>query len=207
MPARFLILAFLLVFSVRAVVVDRIAIVVGNRVIKISDIDREVRVTDFLNGDRLDLGAPARKKAAERLIDQWLIRREIDLGGYAVAGKDEVQRMLQQIKRRHKTDAAFRTALSTYGISEEQLTRQLTWQLTVLRFIDQRFRPGVLVTEEEIERFYKTHNAGAARPVSLEAARPRIEDQLIGERINEQFYAWLAEARKEAKPEWVEGAL
>ena len=51
--------------------------------------------------------------------------------------------------------------------TEDQLRRYLQWQLTVLRFIDQRFRPGVLVTEEEVRAYYDEHRA------ELQKANPR----------------------------------
>ena len=62
-----------------AELLDRIAIVVNNQPIKDSDIERDIRVTALLNGDRVDSGPSARKQAANRLIDQALIRREMEL--------------------------------------------------------------------------------------------------------------------------------
>ncbi len=44
--------------------------------------DEEVRVTAFLNREKVDLGAEARKQAADRLIEQALIKREMDLSHY-----------------------------------------------------------------------------------------------------------------------------
>ncbi len=46
---------------VPAVIIDRIAIVVGDSIVKDSDINRDIRVTSFLNGDPLDLSDKARK--------------------------------------------------------------------------------------------------------------------------------------------------
>ncbi len=54
----------LLAASAQSVVIDRIAIVVNNSIIKDSDIARDLRLTDFLNGDPLNLDPEARKKAA-----------------------------------------------------------------------------------------------------------------------------------------------
>ena len=46
-----------------------------------ADIERDLRVTEFLNGQPLSLGPTSRKAATNRLIDQVFIRREIRLGG------------------------------------------------------------------------------------------------------------------------------
>ena len=128
-------LALTLLFPLTAaVVIDRISIVALDRPIKASDIEREIRITAFINGEKLDFGSAARKQAANRLIDQAIIRREIELGGYPSAGDKEVSHLLAETKRS-------RPPLAEYGITEEQLRRALRWQLTVLRFIEQRFQP------------------------------------------------------------------
>jgi hypothetical protein len=117
-----------------AVVLDRIAIIALDRPIKASDIEREIRVTAFLNGDKPDFSTAGRKQAANRLIDQAIIRREIELGAYPEAGDKEVSRLLAETIRS-------RPQLAQYGVTEEQLRRALRWQITVLRFIEQRFQP------------------------------------------------------------------
>ena len=63
-------------------IIDRIAITVGNQVITESQIDEELRITAFLNRDKLDVSDDARKQAANRLIDQALVKREMELSHY-----------------------------------------------------------------------------------------------------------------------------
>src|SRR5690349_15608152 len=65
-----------------AIVLDRMAVIVGNHVIKTSDIDRDLRLTEFMNREPLNLGSEAKRRSAERLIDQEIIRMEIVTGGY-----------------------------------------------------------------------------------------------------------------------------
>lgn len=64
-----------------AIVLDRIAVIVGKHVIKKSDIDRDLRVTEFLNRQPLSLISTVKRQSAERLIDQEIIRQEIITGG------------------------------------------------------------------------------------------------------------------------------
>ncbi len=73
------------------IVIDRIAAVVGKHVIKASDIDRDLRVTDFLNRQPLTINADAKRKAVDRLIDQAVIRDEISMGGYNRANRFRCQ--------------------------------------------------------------------------------------------------------------------
>ena len=55
---------------------DRIAVSVGQDVITESKVILDLRVAAFLEGKPLDLSTPARRKSAERLVDQLLILRE-----------------------------------------------------------------------------------------------------------------------------------
>jgi len=50
-------------------IIDKIVITVANQVITQSQIDDEIRVTAFLNREKVDLSAEARKQAAARLVE------------------------------------------------------------------------------------------------------------------------------------------
>jgi hypothetical protein len=205
-------MAVLLSSSLPAVIIDRIAVRVGNAIIKDSDIDRIVRVTEFLNDESLDLGDKARRDAAKRLIDQAFIRQEIQVGDYPRASWDEADEQIAKLKKdRYKSQAAFQQALARYGLVEPDLRFEFQWQLTVLRFVDLRFRPAVLVKDEEIEQYYREHlpTLRKANPgdSSLDALREQVRDILVGEKVNQLFFAWLDDHRKEGKVEITEASL
>ena len=91
------------------VIIDRIAIVVNNQIIKQSDIERDIRVTDFLNSQPLGFNIAARKQAANRLIDQAFIRHEVRVGDYPTATFDDADAQLSLIKKdKFKSNEAFR---------------------------------------------------------------------------------------------------
>lgn len=184
-----------------AAVIDRIAVVVGKRVVKTSDIERELRVSSFLNRQPLDETPAAKRKAAERLIDQELMRQELLAGQYSEPTDADAAGFLQQLKRDrfNNSDAQFNAELSKRHLTREQLQRELLWQLTVLRFIDERFRPGVLVTDEDVDTYYRQHLVDLQKAYpqnhSREALSPKIRETLTGERVNQAFEDWLGEAR------------
>jgi len=123
-----------------AAVVDRIAIVIGKRVVTESEVLDDLRLTEFINGEALDLGPAARRAAADHLVDQELIRRELEMSGYANAPAGEADASLRKFRQtRFPSVAAYRAALREYGIDEEQLKQRLLWQLTAIRFTDFRF--------------------------------------------------------------------
>ena len=181
-------------------VIDRISVIVGTRVVKASDIEREIRITSFLNGKQPDFKLASRKQAANRLIDQDLIRNEIQSGGYQVAPTSDADALLAQLRKSRFTNGAqYRQALNRYGIDEGELKHALLWQLTVLRFIDARFRPGVLVTDQDVQEYQNKHGTNLKRE--------QVEDLISGERINKQFYDWLDQNRKDLRIEYREESL
>jgi hypothetical protein len=196
-----------------AVIIDRIVVIVGKHVVKASDIDRDLRVTEFLNRTQLDLSPAARRKSAERLIDQEIIREEIDTGGYQRPSEAEGAAFEKQLEndRFHGSDAQLNAALSKYGLREGQLREELLWQLTVLRFIDERFRPGVMVTDDDVKSYYDQHLADLRkqnpRAGTLEDLQTKIRSTLEGERINENFNQWLEDARKRYRIEYRQEAF
>ncbi len=184
-----------------AVVIDRIAAVVGKHAIKLSDIDRDLRLTDFLNGQPLVESAEAKRKSADRLIDQQLIRDELATGGYDRATDADANAMLAQIRQNRygASEVRLRQALTRYGLNEDALREQLVWQLTVLKFIDERFRAGALVTDDEVRGYYDQHPE--LRKASFDSVAAKIRTTLQGEQVNKQFEEWLGQARKQARVE------
>lgn len=195
-------LVSVLIAFASAEVLDRIAVTVGKHAIKSSDIERDLRVTEFLNRESLNLSSNARRASAERLIDQALISDEIADGGYARPADSDSDALLNRIRQERfgGSEARLREPLAAYGLTEDQLRHQLLWQLEVLRFIDQRFSSGLLVTDEDVRSYYDEHRADLARQnpkgATLEALTPKIRQSLEGERINQNFAQWLEQARQ-----------
>lgn len=195
-----------------AVIIDRTAIVVGSHAIKDSDIQRDIRITSFLNGREPDFGASSRKQAANRLIDQELIRDQMRTSKYVVAPGSEAGRLLDQTKQdRFANEAQYKRRLEQLEITEAELKDRLSWQLTVLRYIDTRFRPSVVVSDEDIHQYYSAHRAEleAAHPeaTAIEDFKPHIEQQIAGERINKLLDDWLEQSRKQIRIDYLEKAL
>jgi hypothetical protein len=210
---RFKLAAFfiLVTLPVSAVILDRVAITVNKDLIKDSDINRDLLATQLLNGDPPDLSLSARKKDAAHLIDQIFIREEIRVGAYPTATMQEAEAELDRIeKERFKSKAQFDATLKRYQISVPDLREQFRWQLTVLRFIDARFRPAVLITDEQVGKYYTDHLA------QLKKQNPKGEeddlksdarDILTGEQVNKLLFDWLDQRRHDAKVKYLEESL
>jgi hypothetical protein len=131
--SRFLICSSLaLAAGSNAVVLDRIAVIVGKRVIKTSDIDVDLRLTAFLNREPVRTDPDNKRSSAERLIDQEIIRQEIISGGFRRPAESQAAGLEGQLMRDRfgGSEARLRAELMRYGLTESDLREQLLWQLT-----------------------------------------------------------------------------
>jgi hypothetical protein len=188
-----------------AVVLDRIAVIAGTHAIKVSDIDRDIRLTQFLNREPLKVSPAVRREAAERLITQDIIREEIVMGGYVRPAESQGAELEAELRRDRYANSSekLREALARYGLTETDLRDRLLWQITVLQFIDQRFRAGVVVTDDEVRQYYDQH----ATKQSFEEAAPKLKQAIEAERINQSFNDWLDQARKTYRVQFKEAAF
>jgi hypothetical protein len=166
-------------------VADRIAVVVGNDVITESEVLDEVRLTEFQNGQPLDLSPKERRAAAERLVDQQLIRHEMEIAQFPQPAPSEAEALVSAFRQRFPTVEAFQAALEQHEITEQQLAQHLLWQLAVIRFTDLRFRS--LPTRSD--------NASSSNSEEAEAS------------VDRQMESWLKEQRAQTRIQFKEEAF
>jgi len=200
---RIVSIAVLCAASLAAETIDRIAVSVGNRVVTVSDIERQLRLSAFLSGVKPDLSAEARRRAAETMVDQRLVSRELETARYPEPDLSDVDGLLAEFKSEHyASDADYRRALAEYGLTEADVKQHLLWQRRFLSFIGVRFRPAIQVTEAEIRAYFEKTvlpAAQAANPgatFTFDEFRDRIQTKLTGDRVDQQTELWLGEARK-----------
>jgi len=181
-------------------IIDRIAISVGNQVITEAQIDEEIRVTEFINHDTLDVSPSQRKEAAGRLIEQALVKREMELSRYPMPAPSDADKQLDMMKAGYPSEAQFQDALRAYGIDADALKRHLGWQLTLLRFVEFRFRPSIQLQDSEIQQYYQQQLAkwraeGVKVIPTAPEARQQIEEILTQQRIDQAMDRWLADVK------------
>lgn len=208
---RFFVLACVMLPS-RAEIVDRIAITAGQQVITELQLDEELRVAAFLNHQPFARNPEARRAAANRLVEQLLIKREMDLSHYPLPAPEEVDKFTAQVRAALGAED-LDEALHKYDLNEATLREHLVKQLTTLQFIEVRFRPELDVSSADIETYYqgelarwKAEHPGA-QPPSLGDSRESVRKTLAEQRTDEALDAWLEESRKQAAIEYVDKSL
>jgi hypothetical protein len=140
-------------------------------------------------------------------VEQKLVRREITLSRYPVPPAAEAEPRLKALMARFPGGEGFRQALERYGITEQELLDHLHWQLTLLRFVDVRFRPGVQVSDEDVRAYFEKKVTPAAASASLDDVREKIEEVLISERVDRDLDQWLKLARQRVGVEYRKDAF
>lgn len=202
-----------MLLPLRAEVIDRIAIVAGKQVITESQINEEVRVTAFLNGHPIYGDLAARRAAAGHLIEQLLVKREMELSQYPEPDAAEVDRYLDQVRTALSQSGDFDAALRSYGLTSEIIREHLQLQLTTLQFIEFRFRPDLGISSSDIDNYYqheisakKAEHPGRHLP-TLADLKESIRKTLAEHRTDEALDAWLAESRKQADIVYLDKSL
>jgi peptidyl-prolyl cis-trans isomerase SurA len=202
------------------VVLDSVVAVVNRHAILASEIDDEIRLS-VLDPGRAGQGALTRKRALEQLISRALIEQQIRREDAQSAEPEptEVEARLADIRKElpacvHEncaSDDGWKVFLSTHNLTPERVEAYMRFRLEILSFIEERFRPGIRISPQEIETYYnKTllpeYAPGEAVP-SLEKVSPRIEEILLQQQVNVLFDEWLTNLRKQGDVEVLDPTL
>lgn len=194
-------------------VIDRVAVVIDRSVITLGQIILENRLAAFQDGRPVDDSPKARRQTAERMVDRFLLLREVEISGYPRAQRVDAMRALEDLKKRYGNQKDYEAALKQYRLREEDVVDFLQAQLTVLRFLEVRFRPENEAMDAEVERYYreqfvpkvKKESKGEAPP--LDAVRQRIRSILSAEEADRATAGWLENARAQAQIEFRQEAF
>jgi len=197
---------------VRSEIIDRVAVTIDNQPVTESQLLEELRVTAFLNAEKPDLSPANRRRTAGRLVEQTLIRREMELMHDTGPEGAEIEEASKAAKSRFAGQAAFERELQAYGIGAGVLDRALARQTAALRFIELRFRPQVQVQEVEVRQYYETVYLAECqrkqlRPASFEEARAQCQEALAQQRVDKQVDAWLADMKGRTRIRYTEAAF
>lgn len=195
-----ILLAMLWATLLPAEVLDRIAVSVDQVVITESELVQEVKLTSFWNRQAPNRTPEALREAAKRMIERALIRRELQLTPVPPPSHEEVQKLLDEFREAEFPNRLqYGEALDRYGLTEDQLKDHLREQYLTLRFINDRFRPEVEVSEEEIQEYYNEEfpKTYGSRPIPpLNEIQGQIERVLVEKKIDRKLDRWIDDSLK-----------
>lgn len=185
--------------SGKAEIVDRIVAIVNDEVITLIDI-KIVEAFGLSDGNEGEQKRDGRRFILDNLINQKLV---IQLASEGVTvDEEEIESYLSGIIQDIDPDLAEKE-LIRYGLDWDDLKPYLRDKLLYQKILSNRFELGVIVSIEEIERYYEQVYVPARREKDLEP-QPMIEvlDQIEvyikRDKVKGQVEDWVNNLRREA---------
>ncbi len=128
------------VLACRGEIIDRVAAIVGRQMITWSEVQREARLEAYFNGSpapgRLADESPEYREVLERLIEQRLIRQEMDQARFPEADDSEAKEWLGHL-------GGVRAKPADYGLREADLLEYGRRLARTDKFLELRFNRSV----------------------------------------------------------------
>jgi hypothetical protein len=201
------VMLLLLAGSAQAQVVDRMVAVVNKHVILESELDQAARVEFLLQAKPIEqLAQTDRLAVLERLIDRSLLEQQIVDPGMLNPSPEDLTAKIKELRGGLPgagSDERWKTILTDYGLTQDDVEDQLTSQFRILRFIDLRFRGLVHVDKDAISAYYQDHflpeirKRNVAEP-NLSEVSDKIEQILVEQEIDGLLNSWLKTLRAQA---------
>jgi hypothetical protein len=185
---------------------DRVAAMVNGDLILESDLDAEERFTAFQPFSEAQQAT--REELLSRLIDRTLILQQMALQPEAPISDAEVDEQLAMLRKsipkcaayHCETEAGWEKFVADQGFTLEEVRDRWRQRMEVLRFIEERFRMGIRISQAEIDEYYKTSMLPAYQkenaPAPPEATiADRIQEILLQQQVDKLLDDWLATLR------------
>jgi len=187
-----------------AEILDGIVAKVNGHIILQSDWEDEQRYEAFMNDRPLaQLTQADRKAALDRLIDQELLREQINPSEATLVSSQAVEKKLAEIRRQYAPagkESTWQAALAHYQLTEEEIKNKIALELSLDRLVESRLRPSVQIDEKSIESYYNQEflpqlRKAGNQDVPLPQVSPKIKEILTQRKVDELLVAWLQDLR------------
>jgi hypothetical protein len=182
------------------VIVEKVLAVVGTAPILTSDVTLAEHV-GLLPRDPGESTASYRSRLLDARIRLELQYRDLETSGVLYRLHLETDVVLHELVTRAGGPEPLATALTAGGFTQEDLD-QLALRLAAARaYTEERLRPTVSVTLEEIQQAYEhlvrdqLASSGASAP-SLPEVQDRLRALLVERKLNDEIRRWLETARE-----------
>lgn len=148
------------------VVVDRIVAVVNDEIITLYDLNKElkpyeenIKALGYDTDKTRETLFKLRSDLLSKLIDRKLTDQQIKKNNIDVSSK-QIDTAIERLKEmRSYTDEDLRAGLAEQGLTMEEYRESLKQQLLRSNLVNREIKSKIVVTNEEIEKYYNAHRA------------------------------------------------
>ena len=156
------------------------------------------------------VGSDLLRQKLDVMIDERLIQQEAARIPASEITQDDIDRKRAELIKSFRSETEFRERVGSVGLTPQRIDELLRQRILIDRFVDFRFRSFVLITEQEIQRYYDEEFATRMRengqvPTSLDqvfqgktTVREAIRDILKARKVDEELDRWLTSIRQRA---------
>jgi hypothetical protein len=188
------------------VTLDRVVAIVNGDLILASDVESEERSAAFQPFS--EVKPVLQDQLMERLIDRALILQQMALQPEPPVTDVEVDAELATLRKsipkclayHCETEAGWEKFVADQGYTMDEVRERWRQRMEVLRFIEERFRMGIRIKQEEIDAYYKTTMLPAyekehvTAPVEATIA-DKIQEILLQQEVDKLLDDWLTALR------------
>ena len=181
-----------------AQIIDRVLAVVIGEPITLSDVTAAMRLGFVTEAP----GSADRAQAAlNALIERQLQLIEVNRYVPPEPAGTEIDARLAQVRARFDSQAALDAALKDTGVTPTLLRARVRDDLRIENYLHQRFGASYQPGEEEVARYYRSHESefirnGVLRP--YEDVREEARTRLVDDRTASLVRDWVAGLRRRA---------
>jgi len=186
----------------KEVTLDRVVAIVNGDLILQSDVEAEERFAAFQPFS--EPKPVTHDELIQRLIDRTLIEQQMALEPEPPVTDEEVEAQLNTLRKaipecaayHCETEAGWQRFVADHGFTVKEVEERWKQRMDVLRFIEDRFRMGIRITQADIDDYYKKtmlpvyEKEGVAPPAESTLAN-RVQEILLQQRVNSLLDDWL----------------
>jgi len=189
-----------------AVLVDRIAAVVGDEIVLESEVRKLVAVR-FLEHKPGETDAAYRDRVLEERIVDLLRERQLRRTSGFEPKPEEVEARVAALEARLAKERGIpaAAALAAAGTTREELAAWVRRGLALDSFVKERLAPGLKLTEADLRAYYESAFREAAKKRGLsdvppfEDVREEIREVVRELKLNAEIERWTAQLRSETR--------
>lgn len=187
----------------QAGIVDQVAAIVNDEIVTLSDIEWAIAVNS------IPVPASAKEKrdlylrTLDKIIEEKLVQQETDRTPITVISEEEVERQHRELDKKFGGREEHDAFLRRVGIDEAEMHQIIRRQIGTLHFVENRFRPFVIILQDELQKYYEDIWVPRFRkegidPPPLSQVEDRVRENLIEQKIDEELEKWIQSSRKKA---------